>query len=113
MGDTPPKARGDHPPESKGQKVYPIQVNPLKAFPIKAKANALSAEMELNVWQRLRASIPDLYKSQQCFKLLMKQNPDKFERVLADLEARLKDQHLERVRSPGAYFNESWKQFSD
>jgi len=126
--ENPPKPRENHPPESKGDKGIPIKGSPLKAFPLNENENALSAAFEkmraeirkpvppdsrspvdfnAEIRERLERIIPDWRKHH--FSLLYRQNPQKFERVLADVECQVREG--KKLRNPGGYFTDTWQRF--
>jgi len=89
--------------ETGGYKVHTIQGLPNKAL----IRDALSAVTESEFWGRLRAIIPN--PENHHFGILMKQNPEKFRRVLEDTEERLRQ--LPTVLNPGGLFTDTWKRF--
>jgi hypothetical protein len=108
-GPSPLKRRGNHLPETKGHKVNPIEVTPLKALNGHC-AGAGASENELMVRAREFFGQKGMEDSGGMYRTLIRQDPGKFNRALADLECQRREG--KQWANPGGYFMDTWMRFA-
>jgi len=97
-----------HPPETKDDKGIPFKELPSRHL----NGNcAVAAETENALITRIRDFVGQagMAASGGLFRTLIRQNPGKFERVLADGESQVREG--KKLQNPGGYFIDTWKRF--